>query len=143
MSDSSAIDGALVTLLNNDSALMAILTDKAHFDVAPEDATRFAIVSLLDSVDEPMYGGRAFEDSLYLVKAVIRQKDAAGVSANLIAAAARIDALLEDQPLTVSGYTWMTMHREARVRYVEVDEIDPSLRWHHRGGHYRVTMSLT
>ena len=35
--------------------------------------------------------------------------------ANMKAAAARIDALLEDQPLTVAGYTWMTMHREEPI----------------------------
>lgn len=138
MPDSSAIDAALVGVLNADSALTAILTDGAHFDVSPQDATKFAIVSLVSAIDEPEYGGRAYEDALYLVKAVIRN----GVKADIVAAAARIDALLEDQPLTAAGYTWMTMHRDERIRYVEVDGVDPSIRWHHRGGRYRVMMSV-
>src|SRR5689334_23165636 len=136
MSDSSAIDAALVTLLNNDATLMGILTDGAYFDDAPQDKTKFAIVSLIAESDEPEFGGRAYEDALYLVKAVLRN----GVKADIVAAAARIDALLEDQPLTVTGYTWMTMHREERVRYLEVDDVDPAIRWHHRGGRYRVMM---
>jgi hypothetical protein len=43
----------------------------------------------------------------------------------------------------VTGYTWMTTHRENRIRQTEVDEVDPTLRWQHRGGQYRVQMSVT
>ena len=62
--------------------------------------------------------------------------------ADIRAAAARIDEVLEDQPLTASGYEWMTVHREGRVRTTEVDDLNPDIRWQHRGGFYRVDMVL-
>jgi hypothetical protein len=108
------------------------------YDEAPQKSERFVIVSLVDEVDEGKFGGRAYEDALFLVKAVMLSTS----GGNIQAAAARIDTLLEDQPLTVAGYTWMTTHREARVRITEVDEQDAAIRWQHRGGHYRVQMSL-
>lgn len=141
MADSPQIDAALLALLRADSALQTAAPHGVWLDVAPEDKTKFVIVSLLDEFDEGMFGGRAYEDALYLVKAVFRQINSEDVSA-AVTAANRIDALLEDQPMTATGYTWMTTHREARVLEIEVDEVDPSIRWHHRGGHYRVQMSV-
>jgi hypothetical protein len=35
----------------------------------------------------------------------------------------------------------MAMYRETRVRITEVDEVDVSIRWNRRGGHYRVQMT--
>lgn len=137
MPDSSDIDAALVGKLLGDSALMAIATDGVYVDEAAPGATKFVIVSLLDEHDEQIFGGRAWEDALYLVKVVALST----TGANVKGAAARIDALLEDQPLTVAGYSWMTTHREERVRVTEVDEQDAAIRWQHRGGHYRVQMS--
>lgn len=138
MADSSAIDAALVAKLVNDGALMALMSDGVFFDEAKQGATKFVIVSLLQEADEGRFNGRAYEDALYLVKAV--ELGMSGTNAK--AAAARIDALLEDVSLSITGYAWMTTHREARVRMVEVDEVDPSIRWQHRGGHYRVEASL-
>jgi len=144
VADSSNIDAALVAMLGSDSTLLGYMPNGVFFDEAPPGAQRFVIVSLIDEVDEAVFGGRAIEDHLYLVKAV----GLSTTAANLKEAAARIDALLEDQPIglgspvSVEGYEWMTCHRERRVRYTEVDEGDPSLRWRHRGGEYRVQMSL-
>lgn len=136
--DSSLIDAALLARLDNDALLMAILTDGVYFDEARQNAQKFLIVSLLDHVDESVFGGRAIESALYLVKAVTL-----GPSGDTVkSAAARIDVLLEDQPLTVAGYTWMSTHREARIRKTEVDQVDTAIRWQHRGGHYRVEMSV-
>jgi hypothetical protein len=102
---------------------------------------RFVIVSLVDAVDIPAFGGRAIEDTLYLVEARLLSTTA-NANANARAAAARIDVLLEDQPITATGYTWMTCHRESRTRLIEIDAIEQSLRWYRRGGNYRVQMSL-
>lgn len=136
-SNSSDIDSALVTKLGADAALLALLPHGAHWDEAPPGSTRFVIVSLVDAADEPMQGGCAYEDALYLVKAVALST----AGADMKAAEARIKALLEDQALVVAGYTWMTLHREARIRRTEVDDADPSIRWYHRGGHYRLQMA--
>ena len=139
MPDSSDIDSALTATLLADATLMAILTDGVFIDEAPPGATRFLIISLIDEEDIPQFGGRAIEDALYMVKAVALLK----TGANVAAAAARIDALLEDTTLTVAGYTVMAMHRESRIRTTEVDELDATIRWHHRGGRYRVQCAVS
>lgn len=139
MPDSSTIDQAIAAKLLGDSTLQGLLPDGVWFDEAKQGATRFVVVSLIIEADEPAFGGRAFEDALYLVKAVVL----ASTGVNIAQAAARIDALLEDQPLTASGYTWMTVFREERIRTTEVDEFNRDLRWLHRGGRYRVQMSVT
>lgn len=139
MPDSSAVDAAIVSALLNDTTLMALMTDGVFWDQAKPGAEKFVIVSLVDEADEGKFGGRAYEDALYLVKAVALGSSGADVKT----AAARIDTLLEDKSLTASGYAWMTAHREARVRYTEVDDVDPSIKWQHRGGRYRVQMSVS
>jgi hypothetical protein len=138
VSDSSDIDNAIVMKLASDATLLALVPNGVYVDEAPPGATRFVIVSLVEEADEAVFGGRAIEDALYQVEA--RMLSTSG--ANIKAAAARIDALLEDQPLTVAGYTWMDCHRESRIRLTEVDEQDTTIRWVRRGGHYRVQMCV-
>ena len=137
--DSSDIEAALVTKLAADATLAALLQSGAavFMDEAPPGGTKFVIVSLVDEVDEPMFGARAVEDALFMVKAVMLST----AGGNMKSAAARIDALLEQGTLTAAGYSLMTMRRESRIRVTEVDEIDASIRWYHRGGNYRVVMS--
>jgi hypothetical protein len=136
--DSSAIDSALLARLQADTALAALLPDGVWMDEAPQGSQRFVIVSLVDANDEAVFGGRAIEEVTYLVKAVALST----ANGNVRAAAARIDAILEDGALTVDGYTFMDMHRTGRIRGTEVDDLDASLRWLHRGGRYQVRVSL-
>ncbi len=138
MPDSSAVDAAIVAKLLADVTLMALATDGIYIDEAAQGAQHFVIVSLVDEHDEPQFGSRAYEESLYLVKFVELNTS----STNAKTAAARIDTLLENGTLTPTGYSLMAMFRESRlVPMVEVDEIDPSIRWQHRGGFYRVAVS--
>lgn len=139
MPDSSLIDNALIAKLGADATLLGYCPNGVYWDEAPPGATRFVIVSFITEIDEAQFGGRAYEDALYLVKAVMLST----AGGNIQAAAARIDALLEDGTLTVSGYSHMVMHRESRIRITEVDDEDPSIRWFHRGGQYRVQQALT
>lgn len=136
-SDSSAIDNALVAKLGADQALLALCPNGAYWDEAPANATAFVIVSLVDELDVDEFGRTAYEDALYAVE--VRLK---ATATNAQAAAARIQALLHDQPLVVAGYTWMTLHRESRMRQTEVDAVDPSIRWYRRGGQYRLQMAV-
>jgi hypothetical protein len=136
--DSSNIDNALVTLLGNDPALLALCPNGAYIDEAPPGATRFVIVSLVEEVDVDVFGQRAYEDGLYAIEA----RMLASAGGDIKAAAARIDALLQDQPLTAAGFVWMAMYRETRIRTTEVDDVDPSIRWLRRGGNYRVQMTI-
>jgi hypothetical protein len=140
MSDSSDIDAALVAKLAGDTTLSALCPDGIFVDEAPSGSTRFVIVSLVDENDEPMFGGRAYEDALYLVEARMLSTVA---GANIKGAAARIDAVLEMGTLTIAGYNLMVMRRVSRVRLTEVDDQDSSIRWYRRGGRYQVMVSPT
>jgi hypothetical protein len=138
MADSGNIETALIAKLAGDATLSVLMTNGVHIDVAPKGSTKFVIVSLTTSTDEPALGSaRAYEDALYLVKAVAFSTSPASVKA----AAARIDALLEQQPLTVTGFDHMVTRRVERVRYTEVDDVDADARWQHSGGRYQVMVS--
>lgn len=132
--DSSGVESAIIAALLADAALTALMPDGVYFDEADENSQRFVLVSLVDAQDVAIFGQRAYEDALYLVKAVALSTSGGDVRA----AALRIDAVLEDCVLTVPGYTWMGMARDRRVRMTEVDDADAAIRWYHRGGRYRV-----
>ena len=136
--DSSDIDAALIAKLSGDAQLKSLCPDGVFFDEGPPNLRNFVIVSLFYTADIATYGQRAIEDLLYVVKAITFGTSGATVKP----AAYRIDQLLENQPLIVAGYGWMTTNREQRVRYQEDDAIDPTIHWQHRGGHYRVQLSL-
>jgi hypothetical protein len=139
MPDSSDVDAALVSKLGSDTALLGLMPNGVYFeDQAPPDMTQFVVVSLVLAQDTGIFGGRGYEDILYLVKAVERSTVDAH---NIRAAAARIDALLERGTLTIPGYGLMVMRRSERVRYVETDPRDAKLRWSHRGGRYQVMVA--
>ncbi len=149
--DSREVDLALKATLEADATLSGLLPDGWFFDNAAHGAQNFGIISLVEEVDEdlmtePGTSGTAFEDALYAVKAVTLGTGAVTAAA----AAARLHVILQDQQLTnpgyspsdVPGYYWMTVHREKRIRYSEVDDADPSIRWQHQGGYYRVQMGI-
>lgn len=146
--DSSNVENALVAKLLADVGvgnLGALMPDGVYIDEAPAGATRFVLVSLVDEHDTPIFGGRGFEDYTFLVKAVAKTS----TTANVKAAAARIDALLDPQPpdppatLTITGYSLKVLRRVARVRTTEVDGADEAIRWQHRGGRYQVLVAPT
>jgi len=137
--DSGEIDNALVQRLQNDATLMAMLPDGVHFDEGPQGLEHFALVSLVDAQIawqmDVAQERRAAERCEYIVKAVMLNTS----SANAREAAARIDELLEDMPLTISGFACVEIYRLRRIRDTEVDSVDASIRWQHRGGYYRIT----
>lgn len=140
MSDSSDIDNAVVAKLASDTTLLALMPDNVWFDEAPQNSKRFVKVTLIGSHDRRGLEERLIEEVIYAVIAV----GLSSLNPNMKAAAARIDALLDDTTLTVPGYSTMAIHRfedDPRIRTTEVDEVDSSIRWYHRGGHYRVVMS--
>lgn len=134
--DSSLIDAAIVTRLQSDATLMAMMPDGVYFDEAPPDKRNFVIVSVEREVDEGGFDGWILDDAVYNVKAV-----SFGTSGTKVKDAAyRIHQLLQDHNLQAAGFSCRLLQREGRFRYPEVDDIDPSIRWQHRGGTYRVQM---
>lgn len=142
--DSGEIDNALVNVLSADATLLGFVPDGVYFDEAPQGKQNFAIVSLIDAVTlsqwAPATERRAAERCEYIVKVVMLN----GSSANARKAAARIDALLEDQAeaLRITGYTCLSIVRTNRIRDTEVDTVDATIRWQHRGGHYRIVAAI-
>lgn len=142
MSDTSEIDAAVITKLRGDSTLATLMPDGVFFDVAKPGATRSVVVSQVIHEDEYSLRAKAFEKVLYFVRAVAKGTDGSASASNVKAAAARIDALLHDVTLTITGYRHMQTLRIERVRYTEVDE-DTGERWQHRGGRYEVWAAPT
>jgi len=141
MPDSGAIDRGLLARLRGDAALTAILTDGIWMHEATQGKTAFGIVALVDAIDRPQQGPkgqrRALEEATYAVKAVIQ-----GTGRTVPGqAAARIDALLEDEPFPIEGYTCLSIERVGRIDDTEVDQVDNALRWQHRGGRYRLRVA--
>lgn len=133
--DSSAIDAALATRLGSDAQLLALMPNGIYWDEAMPGATAFVLVSLVVATDTPIFGGRGFETVHYTVRAV---ELSTRKPTNSRLAAYRIDQLLEDATLTIPGYGCLIVQREERIRHVEPDPLDATLRWFHRGGRYLV-----
>lgn len=136
MSDSAAIDYAVVAALRADAALMALVPDGVHRDEAPHGKTRFIVVATPSSEDVPMFGGTAFEKQVYLVKAVLKELTVV----NADAAAARIKTDVEAMT-AAAGFGSVTALRTERVAYTEIDPDDADARWQHRGGLYELTVA--
>jgi len=141
--DSSAVDTAVITHLASDATLATLLPGGVHFGLAPQGKTAFALVTLDESGEIPVFAEvpaqrRAIEVLTYAVQAVVQTS----ATAPATDAAARIDALLQDQPLTVPGYGWLSTVRVERIRDPgELDPSDKSIRWQHHGGRYRVQVA--
>jgi hypothetical protein len=133
---SRAIQQAIVDLLQADAALAALLPDGVYMERGPDGATRFAVVALLHGQNERVFGARAIEHGLYLVKAVTL-----GATEVNEAAEARIDEVLENAVLMVAGYAPMMFSQEEPIRETEPDSEDASIVWYHGGGQYQVDMS--
>lgn len=142
MPDSANVDRAVVNRLSADAALLALTPDGVYVSEAPQGKTKFTLVSLISGLDtgqmaEAPAPRRALEDVLYAIKAVIMSTSRTAAND----AAARIDVLMEDRPLTIVGYGCLSVERIERIDDTEVDEVDKAIRWQHRGGRYRVLVS--
>jgi hypothetical protein len=128
---------AILQILQQDTALRVLMPDGAWFAEAPPGATRFVILSLVSSMDTPIFGGPAYKESVYLVEARALMTSGADVEA----AFARITTLLTDAQLTITDYGAMLVQFEEELESVEVDDIDPSIRWNRCGGHLHVMVA--
>ncbi len=136
--DGALIDQAILDRLWGDATMRSLCPDGVWFDTSDEKAKRFIVVSLIDHNDVPVFDGKGWENSLYLVKAVML--NSAGGSPK--EAAARIDALLNDWNSAVTDFGHLSTARERRLRYTEKDSENTAIRWLHRGGHYRAHASV-
>ena len=128
---------AIFAKLTGASALTTLLsagTASVFRSLAPEEAATPYVVYNAQSPSVPVrtMGGVAYDNALYLVKAVTESHSA--VSAGQIAA--QIITALDPAPLTLTGYTHMRCSREQDVDY---EELAPGgKRFQHRGAVFRV-----
>lgn len=106
-----------------------------YYQRAPSGAD-FPYVVFSKAAGTPRYtlGSRAYDNDVWLVKAVDRSDDTADTADPVDNIAARLDALLTDGTLSISGRTQLFLRRESDVEYPEV--VDGTL-YRHAGAYYR------
>lgn len=137
MADPTQVRAGLIAKLEASDDLMDAFPDGVWFGVAPREMTKFILVSTVIAEDERFFNATDGDlRFLFLVKAVEKTED----STNVDAGAVLIHAALQDQPLTITGYTHQSTKREEHIEYPEVDD-DTDERWQHSGGRYEVVVS--
>jgi hypothetical protein len=135
--NTAAIGNALIAHLGSDATLLTFCPHGVYRNQAPPHARQFVVVWLIDATDEYVFHASGYEDHLYGVE--VRMLESAGGDCQ--GAAAHLDTLLQDVPLTAAGYVWSTTFRERAVDLLEVDVLEPTIRWRRCGGDYRVQMA--
>lgn len=137
MSESGAVDTAILETLRADAELLALCPDGIQYGTAKPTATRFVLVDReAHTVDTNLFGGAAGETFVYLVAAVM--PEATTAPARL--AATRIRELLDGARITPAGYGLMAPVEEIEsVRPgPDVDPTNPDRRVQQWGGRYQV-----
>ncbi len=129
----NALDAALYTKLAGGTALTNLLGGTAIYQyLAPEGTDPpYVIYGRQSQVPINVLSGVAMENAVYMVKGVTEGPSA--VAAGSVAGA--IDTLLQDQALTITGYTHLHLRRESSIDYVETEN---GIRYSHRGATYRI-----
>ncbi len=137
------VAAAIYTKLTGATALTSLLTGgtaspSVYEILAPEGNDPPYVVFNAQSPSVPRYTltGVAFENTVYQVKGVTVDHSAAAAGT----IAQQIDAALNDQTLTVTGYTHLLCRRIADIDY---PELVAGQRYQHRGGLYRVWVDPT
>ena len=141
-----AIDTGLYTALNADAgtamgtvigSLNNLGAKGVYNTIAPQTAALpYVVFSQQSGISEWTFEDRSHKSSLYLVKAVGQGHSKAAPSAM----SDRFDTLLNDQPLTLTGWQCERIRREQDVSYAEVSE---GVIYHHIGGLYRIDVQET
>jgi len=121
---SVAVRRALYGKMAGDGTLISMLgtpptgyNQSIFHDVAPS-GSRYPYVVFKQQTGTPTYalGARAFDNDLWLIKGVDGNQDSDPVDA----IASRLDALLTDGTISISGRTQLYLRRESDVPFSEV-----------------------
>lgn len=133
----NAVDKGLYAALTGDSTLTGLLSGTAaiYQGRAPDGAqTPYIVYSKVTGRPSFTFTQKAWDEPLYAVKAVDERNSAARAGT----IAARIETVLTDAALSVSGRTTLYCRPETDIDYPEVDQ--GRVTWH-RGHTYRVFVS--
>lgn len=136
---STAVRRSLYGKLAGDTTLNALLgaapTGYAHsifYQEAPEGATfPFLVFSKSSGVPTWAFKADAMDSEVWMVRATDRSTSADAAEA----IAARVDALLNDASLSISGRTLLYLRREGDIDFSEVTD---GVKYAHSGATYRV-----
>lgn len=132
----SAVKVAILQTLQADTGtggVAALATGGIYPDVAPEGAT-FPYVTVTPSRSPSanrVYQAVAFEESVYLVKAIDKQYS----ESSLFPIVARVRALLDGATLTIEGYESRAVLWQNDLEYAETQD---GATYRHKGGFYYV-----
>jgi len=129
----SVVKSAILTRLQTDSTITALVSTRIYPDVAPEGNTYpFIIVS----AQQPPRGARVFqrvgfEESIFLVRGI--DKSSSPKNAGAIARAIRTN--LEGAALTITGYATRSVEWVSGIEYTSFED---GILYQHEGGFYFV-----
>lgn len=140
---SVSIRRALYGRMTGDSTLTGLLgtaapgyTQNIYYQLAPEGAGYpFIVFNRQASTPRYTLAERAFDNDVWLVKAIDRNTDTRSSADQVEAVAARLDALLTDGALSISGHTQLYLRRESDIDYAEVDG---DVIYRHAGSNFRL-----
>jgi hypothetical protein len=105
--------------------------------LAPNEASLpYILFNQQSDVASHTFSGIEQESSLYQIK-VVDEGLSASRAANIIAA---VSALLEDKPLTMTGWRTVRIRKDSGVEYVEIDE---GRTFQHYGALFRIDVAPT
>ena len=143
---SQAIRRAIYGKLAGDSTLNALLatppagrSKSIYHQQAPDDAEYpFVIFNKQAGTPEYAIGARAFDNELWQVKGVVTTETPSTSSVDDVvdAIASRLNALLTDGTISISGATQLLLRRESDVEYSEQPSGQPRIL--HAGALYRL-----
>jgi hypothetical protein len=129
-----SVRAAIYTLLTADDTLTDLLSSSSavYHEQAPKEAA-FPLVIFNRQSGTRIYtfGGEAIRPEVWLVKAVTQSESASTAEA----IDARLETLLDDAALSVTGSTLLYLRRDSDVSYPERDGQDF---YRHVGGLYRL-----
>lgn len=136
---SVAVRRAIYGKLSGDTTLTNLLgtaapgyTKSIYYQQAPEKAGfPYVVFSKQSSTPRYALGARLYDNDLWLIKAVDRRDTADTADA----IASRLDALLTDSTLSISGKTQLYLRRESDVDYPENSD---GVVYHHAGSLFRL-----
>lgn len=132
---SATIEAALYSTLNSDTTLMAIVSG-IYRNVAPPSATYpFLIFQRISSRDSYTLTQRVSSAYRYQLKVIAEGYSAASATT----AMARVDTLLTDQSLSVTGKTLWVMRRVNEFEYAEMGEF--GVVYQHVGGDWLIEVA--
>jgi hypothetical protein len=133
----SPVRQALYSRLASDGTLTGLLATASSIfhRRAPRDApTPFLVIDKEAGTPRYTHGAIDINDELWLVKAVDRSSSAS-VAETI---AARVDTVLRDAPITITGRNPMWLRRDNDVDYLEEDQADA---YQHVGAIWRLILS--